>query len=65
MPFGHGRRRCAGEQKALQEAYYMVERLALRFRYLESRDDQEWLGEWKLVVKARNGCRIRLLAEEI
>ena len=60
MPFGYGPRRCAGEEKALQEAHYIIEQLAQRFRSLESRDEREWLGEWKLVVQNRNGCRIGL-----
>lgn len=58
MPFGHGRRRCAGEEKALKEARYVIRELVQRFQSIKSRDKRDWLGEWKLVVKNQNGCHI-------
>ena len=63
MPFGHGQRRCAGEHKALLEASYLVAKLALRFARLESRDDRNWAGDWKLVVRNLNGCKIAFIRE--
>lgn len=60
MPFGHGPRSCAGRHKALSEASYIIGRLADKFVRIESRDDQPWTEEDKLVVKNFNGCKVSL-----
>ena len=58
MPFGYGQRRCPGKDQALLEAFYFIARLAIRFKRIESCDDREWVGEWKLIVRNLHGCKI-------
>ncbi|KAF7860542.1 uncharacterized protein EAF02_010776 [Botrytis sinoallii] len=60
MPFSHGPRSCAGRQKALGEASYVIARMAAQFQKIESRDDRPWTEDVKLVVKNGNGCQVAL-----
>lgn len=60
LPFGNGPRRCAGQHKALIEAAYLIARLTQRFARIESRDDRDWAGDWKLTVTNVNGCKVAL-----
>ena len=62
MPFGHGPRSCAGQDKALIEASYVILAMAKRFVRIESRDERDWVGEWKLTVKNLYGCKVALFA---
>lgn len=63
MPFGYGRRCCLGEEKALLDASFLLAELAYLFSRIESRDSQEWRGDWRLTVRNLNGCKIALLVE--
>ncbi|TGO70696.1 hypothetical protein BELL_0682g00030 [Botrytis elliptica] len=58
MPFGGGPRACVGQQKALVEAAYTIAKIAQVYKGLESRDDRDWEGEWKLTAKNVNGCKV-------
>ena len=58
MPFGGGPRACVGQQNALAEAAYIVAKIAQVYKGLESRDDKDWEGEWKLTAKNVNGCKV-------
>ncbi|KAM0129663.1 hypothetical protein ACHAP3_007692 [Botrytis cinerea] len=58
MPFGGGPRACVGQQNALVEAAYTVAKIAQVYKGLESRDDKDWEGEWKLTAKNVNGCKV-------
>lgn len=65
MPFGNGPRSCAGQHKALLEAAYLLVKMVKRFVRIDSRDQKEWAGEWNLVVKNFNGCKVALFSEQI
>ncbi|KAB8293055.1 hypothetical protein EYC80_007415 [Monilinia laxa] len=58
MPFSHGPRSCAGRHKALGEASYIIARMVVEFKRIESRDDRPWTENVKLVVKNGNGCHV-------
>ncbi|KAK6598654.1 cytochrome P450 [Botrytis cinerea] len=58
MPFGGGPRACVGQQNALVEAAYTVAKITQVYKGLESRDDKDWEGEWKLTAKNVNGCKV-------
>ncbi|KAL8784398.1 MAG: hypothetical protein Q9195_009063 [Heterodermia aff. obscurata] len=58
MPFGAGQRQCVGEQKAFSEVAFLVAKIASKYARIESRDAQDWTGEWRLIVKNLHGCRI-------
>ncbi|CAG8961587.1 hypothetical protein HYFRA_00006121 [Hymenoscyphus fraxineus] len=60
LPFSNGPRGCPGQNKALVEASFIVAQLAIRFIRIESRDDQDWAGDWKLVLKNFNGCKVAM-----
>ncbi|KAL9619344.1 MAG: hypothetical protein Q9160_006024 [Pyrenula sp. 1 TL-2023] len=64
MPFGHGQRHCVGQNKSLSEAGYLIARMAMRWERLEPRDDRPWVGDWKLIVRNANGCRVGLYETE-
>ncbi|KAI9643327.1 hypothetical protein NHQ30_007946 [Ciborinia camelliae] len=59
MPFGGGPRACVGQQKALAESAYTVAKIAQLYKRLESRDERDWQGEWKLTAKNINGLPSR------
>ncbi|KAG9241331.1 cytochrome P450 [Calycina marina] len=63
IPFGHGPRSCPGRHKALTEAAYIIGRMALKFRRIDSRDDQPWTEDDKLVLKNLHGCKVALYAD--
>ncbi|KAI1130598.1 cytochrome P450 alkane hydroxylase-like protein [Nemania abortiva] len=56
MPFGGGMRGCLGREKSLVEAAFVLAKMALRYKTLESRDAREWKGELKLTCQNANGC---------
>lgn len=58
MPFGAGQRQCVGQQKAFSEVALLVAKIASTYARIESRDAQDWTGEWRLIVKNLHGCRI-------
>ncbi|RDW58872.1 hypothetical protein BP6252_13348 [Coleophoma cylindrospora] len=58
MPFGGGQRACLGQNKALNEASYVIWRLAREVKMLQSRDDKDYAGQLMLIVKNANGCKI-------
>jgi len=58
MPFGGGQRACLGQTKALNEASYVIWRLAREVETLQSRDDKDYAAEQKLTAKNVNGCKI-------
>ncbi|KAF7945536.1 hypothetical protein EAE96_010303 [Botrytis aclada] len=58
MPFGGGPRACVGQQKALTESAYTLAKIAQLYKGLESRDDKDWEGDWKLTAKNVNGCKV-------
>ncbi|TGO11682.1 hypothetical protein BTUL_0104g00270 [Botrytis tulipae] len=60
MPFGGGPRACAGQKKALVEASYTVAKIAQVYKGLESRNNRDWEGEWKLTAENVNGCKVNL-----
>ena len=60
--FGQGPRCCAGKDKALNEASYVLLAMAKKFSRIESRDTREWTGEWKLTVRNLHGCKIAVFA---
>lgn len=61
MAFSYGPRQCAGQQKAIGEASYILARMALQFEKIETRDDRPWIEDLKLVVKNGNGCKVQLV----
>ena len=60
QPFGGGPRSCAGRQKALAEASYVIVRMLQEFRRIESRDERPWAGQLKLTMKSLHGCKVAL-----
>ncbi|KAI9708436.1 MAG: hypothetical protein M1820_003896 [Bogoriella megaspora] len=55
MAFGAGQRACLGRQKAIAEASIALIRIAQNFTRIESRDDQLWCGEQRMVCMNVNG----------
>jgi len=60
VPFGGGGRMCAGQQKAMMEASYVVVRMLQEFTGIQSRDEEKWKGNVQLTAKNANGCKIAL-----
>ncbi|KAI9649101.1 hypothetical protein NHQ30_001668 [Ciborinia camelliae] len=60
IPFGAGPRLCMGHQKALIESGYILVRMVQEFSAIESRDDQEWMGQLQLTAKNAHGCVVSL-----
>ena len=60
VPFGGGPRGCVGRQKAFTEASYVVVRMMLTFRRIESRDSSDWTGQVQLTAKNVHGCKVSL-----
>jgi len=58
MPFGGGQRACAGQNNALNEASYVLWRIAREIKTLRSRDDRDYAGQQKLIAKNANGTKI-------
>lgn len=63
MGFGHGRRMCLGQQKALVEASYVIVRMAMAFERLASRDDRPYAAAERITTRNANGCKVAVVPD--
>jgi cytochrome P450 len=60
LPFNGGPRICVGQRYALNEASYVVVRMAQEFRVLLSQDAGPWEESLTLTLSSRNGTKVCL-----
>ncbi|RAH42072.1 cytochrome P450 [Aspergillus brunneoviolaceus CBS 621.78] len=58
IPFLGGPRNCIGMDLALNEATYVLTRLAQHFRSIDSKDPNEWVESAGLALMSKNGVRV-------
>lgn len=63
MPFGGGPRRCPAQMLVTTEASYVLARLMQRYKRIEARDPNPYVGVMRVGPSNKSGVKVALYKE--